>query len=125
MPPYSICRLCRNRTVDVCIEECAPEGDCRHFEIKDGVNLRDLPRFPLNEFLKQLPPKVRQVVVAVYLAKLVDEAQGIESFERPIAYRPRHRQLLGLTQAIALLADPEEEKPAPSPNGAKDSQNGK
>ena len=106
--------------VDVCVEECAPAGDYRHFELKEGVNLPDMPRFPTEEFLKQMPPKVRQVVVAIYLAKMVDHLQGIESPDMPVAYRPRRSQVSSQT-----VADPESEKPPPSPNGAKGSNPGK
>lgn len=105
--------------VDVCVEECAPEGDYCHFELKEGVNLSDMPRFPTEEFLNQMPPKVRQVVVAVYLAKMVDHLQGVEDYERPAVYRPRRRQVSSQSQAAA---DPEKEKPSPSPNGAKGSK---
>jgi hypothetical protein len=112
MPPYTICRMCRNNMVDVCVEDCAPKGDCRHFDLKDGVNLQDMSRFPLEEFLNQMPPKVRQVVAAVYLAKVVDFLQGVE---KPVDYLLRRRI------PKIFVIDPDIEKPAPSPNGAKNS----
>src|SRR5512139_3712645 len=89
LPPYTTCRLCRNSMTDVCVEDCAQAGDYRHFEIKSGVNLSEMPRFPMNEFVNQMPLKVRQIVVAIYLAKIVDHLQGVELSAAPRLVDPR------------------------------------
>lgn len=79
LPPFTTCRVCRNRLSDLCLEECAPARDYRWFELQAGVGFLDLPRFPLHEFLNDMHPHVRQVVVAVYLAKITDFLQGVSS----------------------------------------------
>jgi hypothetical protein len=78
MPPFITCRLCRNRLTDVCLEACARARDYRAFELKKGVTLLTMPRFPLKEFTEEMHPRARQVIVAIYLAKIVDFLQGIE-----------------------------------------------
>jgi hypothetical protein len=61
----------------VCFEECAPARDYRWFQLKENVDLLTLPRFPLHEFLEEMCPNVRQIVVAIYLAKIADFLQGV------------------------------------------------
>lgn len=75
-PPFSTCCVCVNRLSDLCMEDCAPARDYRHFRLKAGIGLAVMPRFPLHEFVTDMPSKVRQVVVAIYLAKITDYLQG-------------------------------------------------
>jgi hypothetical protein len=77
MPPFTTCRLCRNHLTDVCLETCARARDYRGFELKKDVTLLTMPRFPLKEFTEEMHPRARQVIVAVYLAKIVDFLQGV------------------------------------------------
>jgi len=76
-PPYSTCQLCRNHLADVCFEECAPARDYRRFQLKEKIDLLTMPRFPLQDFLEEMSPNVRQIVVAIYIAKITDFLQGV------------------------------------------------
>jgi hypothetical protein len=75
-PPFSTCCLCVNRLSNKCMEECAPVKNYRHFKLRPNVGLMNMPRFPLREFLEEMPAATRQIVAAVYFAKIVDELQG-------------------------------------------------
>ena len=89
LPPYNTCQLCRNRMNDSCMEVCTPAGDYSSFELRKGVNIEEMPRFPLEDFMNGMPAKVRGIVVAVYLSKIVDQLQGRVEHERHDIYRPR------------------------------------
>jgi hypothetical protein len=89
MPPFSSCALCRQRMNEVCLEKCAPSKDYSEFELREGINLDLAPRFPMKEFVEQMPPKVRQIVVAAYISLMVDHLQGRVSYARPIVNRSR------------------------------------
>ena len=112
LPPYSSCQLCSNSMNDICLERCAPAGDYQDFKLKE-IALENAPRFPLKEFMEQMPPKVRQVVVGAYISLLVDYSQGRESHGhtifRPHVNRSGSRPILEDFPVAALLADSEKE----------------
>jgi hypothetical protein len=101
LPPYSTCRLCRNSMNQACMEICAPKKDYSWFDLKPGINLEDLPRFPLKEFNEEMSSSVRQKVVAVYIAKIVDNLQGVRD-ERTNLYDPRSRRISKTLQKQGL-----------------------
>ena len=76
LPPPYCSGICSNAMNDVCVENCTLKRDMSAFELKKGVELPDLPPFPLDEFVHTMTPKERQVVMAVYMAKAVDFIQG-------------------------------------------------
>jgi hypothetical protein len=97
LPPYSTCRLCSNRSNQACAEKCAPARDYSGFRLKKGINLEDLPPFPLQEFMEEMSPKVRQVVIAVYMTQVIDHLQGVKH-ERPDLYHPIRRPVFETKQ---------------------------
>lgn len=112
MPPFSVCRMCKNCMNEICLEDCAPKGDLYKFDLKDGVNLHSAPRFPFKEFMESMSPKVRQVVVAAYMTLIVDHELGIERYEhrifRPHADRTRSFEILTNLPLTAVSDDPAE-----------------
>lgn len=74
-PPAWCSAICYNSLSDLCNEDCAVAGDCRHFKLKRGVKLQHLARFPLEEFLDGMPAHVRQIVIGIYMAKISDYLQ--------------------------------------------------
>lgn len=74
IPNTPACRLCTYQSSDFC-EECLDDG-LKHFSAKPGLTLADLPRFPTREFTNGLSVSVRQVLVAVYLEKIVEFLNG-------------------------------------------------
>jgi hypothetical protein len=90
MPPSWCGRICRNALSDVCVGHCAEKKDCSYFDLKKGVNLLDLPSFPLEDFLNRLSPDERKTIMAVYTAKIADHLQGKETNEQPLT-PPRRR----------------------------------
>jgi hypothetical protein len=101
-PPYVTCQLCKYRLTDICVEDCAPARDYRHFKLKDDLVFEDYPRFPLKLFLEELSPKVRQVVAAIYLAKIMDYLQGVPDGHNP--HGSRSREALKSIEIEGLLA---------------------
>jgi len=102
LPPFSTCQLCRNSMSEGCVEGCAPAKDYRFFELKKGVNLPEMPRFPLKEFQEEMSPRVRQIVVAIYVSKIVDALQGVQD-ERPNYDYSRSRKVSQTIQIKGLL----------------------
>jgi len=83
--------ICKNSMNEICVENCAIKKDMSAFELKKGVELPDLPPFPLDEFIHTMTPRERQNVMAVYMAKTVDFIQGRkeELHERPPVFPGR------------------------------------
>ena len=90
MPPTWCSGICRNAMNEICIEECAVKRDCSGFELKPGINLIDMPRFPIDE-IGEMTKEEKFTSVAVYVAKTVDHLKGVqdESTTRPLR-RPNH-----------------------------------
>jgi hypothetical protein len=95
---------------DICLEECAPAKDYSHFELKK-INLEDMPAFPLEDFTNGMSPRVRGIVLAVYITKIVDALQGRVEYGRVID-RPRGVRIPDLIKVNGLLDDSAEGDPA-------------
>jgi hypothetical protein len=77
LPPAWCGALCKNAMNEVCIEHCAIVRDCSGFDMKPGINLMDMPRFPIDE-IGSMTKEEKFTSVAVYVAKTVDHLQGRE-----------------------------------------------
>jgi len=73
-----------------CIESCNPKRDMSGLQMKHRMDLADLPRFPLDDFLNKMTADERKTIMAIYTAKIVDHLKGIENVpesKRNITYR--------------------------------------
>ena len=77
LPPTWCAPLCRNSMNDVCVEGCAVKRDCSYFRLKKGINLVDMPRFPIQD-ISEMTKEEKFTSVAVYISKIVDHLQGAE-----------------------------------------------
>ena len=95
LPPTWCSGLCRNAMNEICIESCAVKRDCSGFELKPGINLIDMPRFPIYE-IASMTKEEKFISVAVYVAKTVDHLKGVqdESKSSPLR-RPNHDSSTG------------------------------
>ena len=71
LPPTWCASLCRNAMNEKCIEECALKRDCSGFELKPGINLIDMPRFPIDQ-IGSMTKEEKFISVAVYIAKKIE-----------------------------------------------------
>ena len=90
LPPAWCSALCKNAMNEVCVEHCAIVRDCSGFEMKPGINLIDMPRFPIAQ-IGSMTKEEKFTSVAVYVAKTVDHLKGVqdEPTTRPLR-RPNH-----------------------------------
>ena len=78
LPPAWCSALCKNAMNEVCIEHCAIIRNCSGFEMKPGINLIDMPRFPIDQ-IGEMTKEEKFMAVTVYLAKVVDHLNGSEA----------------------------------------------
>jgi hypothetical protein len=95
LPPTWCASLCRNAMNEKCIEECALKRDCSGFEIKPGINLIDMPRFPIDQ-MEKMTREEKFTSVAVYVAKTVDHLKGVQDEPKyPPLRRPNYDSSAG------------------------------
>jgi hypothetical protein len=86
---------------EVCIESCNPARDTSGFEMKKGMDLPDLPRFPLDEFLNSMTAEERKTIMAVYMAKTTDYLQGVRDEPRIIKRsNPNHSRTFTIPENL-------------------------
>jgi len=93
LPPTWCSGICRNAMNEICVEDCAIKRDCSAFEPKPNLKLSDMPRFPLEE-TASMTKEEKFTSVTIYLAKLVDQAQGVDNEPVP-SRRPYHDRTAG------------------------------
>src|SRR6266508_4093149 len=90
LPPAWCSALCKNAMNQVCIEHCAIIRNCSGFEMKPGINLIDMPRFPIDQ-IGSMTKEEKFTSVAVYIAKTVDHLKGVQDEPKyPPLRRPNH-----------------------------------
>jgi len=90
MPPIWCSPICKNSMSEGCIEVCAPSRDCSFFKLKIGLNLEDMPRFPLKE-TDEMTREEKFTSVAVYISKITDHLKGVDDGREPGAFTYRKR----------------------------------
>ena len=60
---------------DFCIEDCAVKRDASRFEMKPGLNLQDLPAYPIND-TEDMTKEEKYMSVIIYLTKVIDHLKG-------------------------------------------------
>jgi len=109
--PPSWCRaICRNAMNEICVESCALKRDCSAFEPKPNLNLEDMPRFPDTAGMSK---EEKFTSVTIYLAKVVDNLQGVQNEKgqhyirtrRPDPNRSRSIEVLENIQGENLQLD--------------------
>jgi hypothetical protein len=86
LPPTWCSLICKNAMLDVCVEHCAVKRDTSEFELKPGLTLSDMPRFPDT---KGMTGSEKFTVMTVYLSAIVDQMQGVPQNEYYVTRRPR------------------------------------
>src|SRR5215216_1130340 len=95
LPPSWCASLCRNAMNEKCVEVCAIKRDCSGFELKPGINLIDMPRFPIDE-IRSMTKEEKFTSVAVYIAKTIDHLKGVQDEPKyPPLRRPNHDSSTG------------------------------
>jgi hypothetical protein len=99
LPKPYCAALCRNAMSEMCIEACTSERKGKWFALKD-IDIADMPRFPIDEFINGMTPDERKIILAAYTAKLVDQAQGRTNERKPIIRRchPNHSRTVEVSQ---------------------------
>ena len=75
LPPSRICEVCRNRMLDVCIEECAVNKSFVHLDPDPNRSLVTLPSLSLNEF-RELNGKAKGEWIFYRQNKIISFLEG-------------------------------------------------
>lgn len=114
VPPAWCSKACRNSLTEVCMEHCAIKRDGSWFDPRDDIEIMDLPRFPLKEFVQEMGPKERTLAIGLYTSLMVDQAQGREvQHGRTFKGRRRHAHYA----ALASPKLPPDAETGPHQNG--------
>lgn len=74
LPNEACCKLCRYQLSEAC-ETCLEDIQYPSFEPRRNLNLEDLPAFPLKEINHNMPPRMREIVLGVYIDTIVRTMQ--------------------------------------------------
>ena len=100
-----------------CITQCAPKRDTSWFQLKEGINLEDLGRFPQKAWQQEMSGAERQAVAGVYLKVIVDHLKGVRNVPtRTYPDSIGNRRFLEALKKQSLSYD-SEEPDSPSQNG--------
>ena len=66
VPNEICCKLCRYQLSDAC-ETCLQDKQFPFFEPRRNLNLEDLPAFPLQEMNNGMSPRMKGIVLGVYI----------------------------------------------------------
>ena len=103
LPPTWCSTICRNAMNEACLEGCAIRRDCSDFQIKKGLQLADLPRFPDTAGMTK---EEKFTSVTVYLAKVVDHLQGVsDEYLTPIPRSHSHRATGSQVPSVVQIKD--------------------
>lgn len=88
MPPSRACGICRNRMNEVCLEECAPDGDYEHFDPNMNRPTETFPNLSLEEY-RHLTGKMKGEWLFIQQTKILEAING----EPRHTYYPRSRRI--------------------------------
>lgn len=102
---------------EACVNTCAPKRDTSYFQLKDGLNLEDLPHFPQRQWQEEMTGSERQAIAGIYLKAFDNHLRGIRN--EPTRTYPdsiRNRRILEAVQKQSV-PDGAEERDTSRQNG--------
>jgi hypothetical protein len=113
LPKPYCAAICKNAMGEMCIEHCVPTRRAKWFKLRDDLSIEDMPRFPTEAFVSEMTGDERNVILAAYTAKLVDQAQGYKNepkfIRRPHINDPRVSRVSEDQQGKVILFSQSEE----------------
>jgi len=103
LPPSWCSQICRNAMNETCLEGCVIKRDCSAFQVRKDLKLQDMPRFPDTAGMTK---EERFTSVIVYLAKVVDQLQGVpDEYIYPIERQSAHSFTGGRVSPVVQVKD--------------------
>ena len=78
MVPDWCAPICLTANTTACVHHCARTRQGVYFLLDPAIPIEDMPEFPMKDLVYDTSAKERLLIVASYLSKLVDQAQGGE-----------------------------------------------
>ena len=78
---FTPCKYCSNILTKECFEDCIHEGEYKHFRLRPGTGIKDLPGFPISEILDFPDPRFRLVVISIYISAITDYLQHEDEYK--------------------------------------------
>ena len=91
---------------EMCVEHCAQKRDTSYFQLKRGVNMENIPRYPLEE-IKRMTKEEKFMSVVIYLSKVVDHLKGVDNGQD--IYSSRSRRIFEDVEKQSVLFSATEE----------------
>ena len=78
---FSPCRYCSNVFTSECLKQCIEERKYKHFKLRPGTGIKDLPSFPMNDIINYPDPNFRLVTLSLYIQAITDYLQNEEQYK--------------------------------------------
>ena len=77
---FTPCKFCSNILTNECFDDCVHGGEYKHFRLRPGTGIKDLPEFPIREIIDYPDDRFRLVTISIYIEAITDYLQHEDEY---------------------------------------------